>query len=75
MSGVIAKKILPYRNFKFRVYFEGKPEPVALISKMGALKRTTEVLDWREGGDSNSPRKLCGKTKFEVLCYGTRSFP
>ncbi len=60
------KKILPYRNFKFHVFFD-KASPVALVSKMGALKRTTEVLDWREGGDSNSPRKLAGKTKYEPV--------
>jgi phage tail-like protein len=62
-----AKVILPYRNFKFRVYFEGKTEPVALVSKMTALKRTTEVVEWRQGGESNTIRKLAGKTKYEAI--------
>lgn len=62
-----AKVILPYRNFKFRVYFEGKSEPVALVSKMTALKRTTEVVEWRQGGESNTVRKLAGKTKYEPI--------
>lgn len=62
-----AKLILPYRNFKFRVFFEGKSEPVALVSKMSALKRTTEVVEWRQGGESNTLRKLAGKTKYEPL--------
>jgi phage tail-like protein len=62
-----AKVILPYRNFKFRVYFEGKSEPVALVSKMTALKRTTEVVEWRQGGESNTIRKLAGKTKYEDI--------
>jgi phage tail-like protein len=62
-----AKVILPYRNFKFRVYFEGKSEPVAMVSKMTALKRTTEVVEWRQGGESNTVRKLAGKTKYEPI--------
>jgi phage tail-like protein len=62
-----AKVILPYRNFKFRVYFEGKSEPVALVSKMTALKRTTEVVEWRQGGESNTVRKLAGKSKYEPI--------
>jgi phage tail-like protein len=62
-----AKVILPYRNFKFRVYFEGKTDPVALVSKMTALKRTTEVVEWREGGESNTVRKLAGKSKYEPI--------
>ena len=62
-----AKVILPYRNFKFRVYFEGKSEPVAMVSKMTALKRTTEVVEWREGGESNTVRKLAGKSKYEPI--------
>src|SRR5918994_5335641 len=62
-----AKVILPYRTFKFRVYFEGKSEPVALIGKMGALKRTTEVVEWRQGGESNTVRKLAGRTKYEPI--------
>jgi phage tail-like protein len=67
MADVTAKKILPYRNFKFHVKFEGKKDPVALVSKMSALKRTTTVVDWREGGDANSPRKLAGTAKFEPI--------
>jgi phage tail-like protein len=62
-----AKVSLPYRNFKFRVYFEGKSEPVALVSKMSALKRSTEVVEWRQGGESNTARKLAGKTKYEPI--------
>jgi len=57
------KVILPYRNFKFRVYFEGKSKPVTLMSKMTALKRSREVVEWRQGGESNTVRKLAGKTK------------
>ena len=50
----------PYRNFKFRVKWDG--ECVAGLSRCSALKRTTEVVDWREAGDPTHSRKLPGKT-------------
>ena len=44
----------PYKNFKFRLKWDGKY--VAGISKVGSLKRTTEVVEHRSGGDpSTSP--------------------
>lgn len=55
----------PYKNFKFRVKWDGKY--VAGISKVGALKRSTEVVKHREGGDPNSTRKSPGKTEFEAI--------
>jgi phage tail-like protein len=65
-----AKVISPYRNFKFRLYFEGKSEPVAMVSKMTALKRTTEIVEWRQGGgESNTIRKLAGKSKYEPITF------
>ncbi len=39
----------PYKNFKFRVKWDGKY--VAGVSKVSALKRSTEVIEHREGGD------------------------
>lgn len=55
----------PYRNFKFKVKWDGKY--VAGLSKCTALKRTTEMTEWREGGDPSSTRKLPGKTKYEPI--------
>ena len=55
----------PYKNFKFRVKWDGKY--VAGISKVGALKRTTEVVKHREGGDPSSTRKSPGKTEYEAI--------
>ncbi|MCW5983259.1 MAG: phage tail protein [Bryobacteraceae bacterium] len=55
----------PYKNFKFRVKWDGRY--VAGVSKVSALKRTTEVVEHREGGDPASPRKSPGKTKFEPI--------
>jgi phage tail-like protein len=55
----------PYKNFKFRVKWDGRY--VAGISKVSALKRTTEVVEHREGGDPSSARKSPGKTKYEPI--------
>ncbi len=55
----------PYKNFKFRVRWDGKY--VAGISKVGALKRTNEPITHREGGDPSTERKSPGQTKFEAI--------
>lgn len=55
----------PYRNFKFRVWWDGRY--VAGVSKVSALKRTTEVVKHREGGDPSTSRKGPGRTEFEAV--------
>jgi phage tail-like protein len=55
----------PYKNFKFRVKWGGKY--VAGVSKCSALKRTTEVVKHREGGDPSSTRKSPGRTEYEAI--------
>lgn len=55
----------PYKNFKFRVKWDGKY--VAGVSKVGALKRSTELVEHREGGDPSSSRKSPGRTKYEAI--------
>ena len=55
----------PYKNFKFRVKWDGRF--VAGVSKVGALKRTTEVVEHREGGDPSSSRKSPGRSKYEPI--------
>ena|SRR5215472_3935303 len=55
----------PYKNFKFRVKWDGKY--VAGISKVSALKRTTEVIEHREGDDPSTSRKSPGRTKYEPI--------
>jgi phage tail-like protein len=55
----------PYKNFKFRVKWDGKY--VAGISKVSALRRTTEVVKHREGGDTSTSRKSPGLTEFEAI--------
>lgn len=55
----------PYKNYKFRVKWDGRY--VAGISKMSALKRTTEVVKHRDGGDPNTSRKSPGRSEFEPI--------
>ena len=55
----------PYKNFKFRVKWDGKF--VAGISKVSGLKRKTEVVSHREGGDPSSARKSPGRTEYEAI--------
>jgi phage tail-like protein len=55
----------PYKNFKFRVKWDGRY--VAGVSKVSALKRTTEVVEHRAGGDPSSPRKSPGQNKYEAI--------
>jgi phage tail-like protein len=62
---VNAQRFDPYKNFKFRVKWDGKY--VAGVSKVGALKRTTEVVKHREGGDPSSSRKSPGRTEYDAI--------
>ncbi len=62
---VNAQRFDPYKNFKFRVKWDGRY--VAGISKVGTLKRTTEVVKHREGGDPSSSRKSPGRTEYDAI--------
>jgi phage tail-like protein len=62
---VNSQRFDPYKNFKFRVRWDGRF--VAGISKVGALKRTTEVVEHRVGGDPSTGRKSPGRSKFEAI--------
>ena len=55
----------PYKNFKFRVKWDGRY--VAGVSKVGALKRTTEVVKHRDGGDPSTSRKSVGRTEYDAI--------
>jgi len=55
----------PYKNFKFRVKWDNNV--VAGISKVSGLKRTTEVVKHREGGDPSTSRKSPGRTEFDAI--------
>jgi phage tail-like protein len=62
---VNAQRFDPYKNFKFRVKWDGKY--VAGVSKVTGLKRTTEPVKHRDGGDPSSTRKSPGRTEYEAI--------
>ncbi len=55
----------PYKNFKFRIKWDGRF--VAGVSKISALKKTTETVQHREGGDPSSARKSPGQTTYDAI--------
>ncbi len=55
----------PYKNFKFRVKWDGKY--IAGVSRISGLRRTTEVIMHREGGDPSSSRKSPGRTEYDAI--------
>jgi phage tail-like protein len=62
---VNATRFDPYKNFKFLLKWDSKT--VAGVSKVSALKRTTEVVKHRHGGDPSSSRKAPGRTEYEAI--------
>jgi phage tail-like protein len=60
-----AQRFDPYKNFKFRIKWDGRY--VAGVSKVGTLKRTTEVVKHREGGDPSTSRKSPGRTEYDAI--------
>ena len=62
---VNAERFDPYKNYKFRVKWDGKY--VAGVSKVTSLKRTTEVVKHRNGGDPSSTRKSPGKSDYDAI--------
>ena len=68
---VNTQRIDPYLNFKFRVKWQSEPggtfAVVAGVSKVGALKRSTEIVSHREGGDISTERLSPGRSKFDPI--------
>jgi phage tail-like protein len=56
----------PYKSYRFLVYFGTSTSPVAAVSKVGSLKRSSEVIEYKAGGDPVI-RKGLGRTKYEAI--------
>lgn len=56
----------PYKSYRFLVYFGTSTSPVAMVSKVGSLKRSSEAIDYKSGGDMII-RKGLGRTKYEAI--------
>jgi phage tail-like protein len=58
-------RVDPYRNFNFLVEIGGIVQ--ATFSECSGLETTTEPIEYREGGDNTTVRKLPGKTTYSDL--------
>src|SRR5215470_8764997 len=56
----------PYKSFRFLVYFGASTTPVAAVSKVGSLKRSSDPIEYKEGGNPII-RKGLGRTKYEPI--------
>jgi phage tail-like protein len=62
---VNTQRLDPYKNFKFRLKWGG--QYIAGVSKVSTLKRTTEVVEHRCGGDPSTSHKSPGRNKFDAI--------
>jgi phage tail-like protein len=62
---VNAARVDPYKNYKFRVRWDGRV--VAGVSNVSALRRTSELVEHRDGGDLSMTHKSPGQTTFEAI--------
>jgi phage tail-like protein len=63
---VNASRFDPYKNYRFLVYFGTSTSPVAAVSKVSALKRSSDAIDYMEGGNGIILKGL-GRTKYEPI--------
>jgi phage tail-like protein len=56
----------PYKAYRFLVFLGDSTSPCAGVSKVGGLKRSADVIDYREGGNAIILKGL-GRTKYEAI--------
>jgi phage tail-like protein len=56
----------PYKSYRFLVYFGLSTTPVAAVSKVSALKRSSDVIEYKDGGSPIILKGL-GRTKYEPI--------
>ena len=56
----------PYKSYRFLVYFGNSTQAVAAVSKIGSVKRSSDVIEYKSGGDPVT-RKGLGRTKYEPI--------
>ena len=62
---VNAAPLRPVQELQVSLMWDGRV--VLGVSKVSALKRTTEVVKHREGGDNSTDRKSPGRTSYEAI--------
>ena len=56
----------PYKTYRFLVYFAKSTTPVAAVSKVSGLKRSSDVIEYKEAGNAVILKGL-GRTKYEPV--------
>ena len=56
----------PYKNYRFLVYLGESVSPVAGVSKVTGMKRTSDVIEYKEGGNAITLKGI-GRTKYEPI--------
>jgi phage tail-like protein len=56
----------PYKTYRFLVYFSTSTTPVAAVQKVTAIKRSSDVIEYKEGGNAVILKGL-GRTKYEPI--------
>jgi phage tail-like protein len=56
----------PYSTSRFLLFFDKSRDPVAGVSKVTGLKRTTDPINYQEGGNPLARRGV-GRTKYEPI--------
>src|SRR6516225_2957289 len=56
----------PYGSYRFLVYFGTSSSPVAGVSKVGGLKRSSDPIEYKEGGNAIILKGL-GRTKYDAI--------
>jgi phage tail-like protein len=56
----------PYKNYRFLVYFGEQVNPVAGVSKVTGLRRSSDVIEYKEGGNPVTLKGI-GRTKYEPI--------
>ncbi|MDO8586998.1 MAG: phage tail protein [Armatimonadota bacterium] len=56
----------PYKTFRFLVFLGQSTTPVAGVSKVNGLKRSTDPIEYKQGGDTII-RKGMGRTKYDPI--------
>lgn len=66
MFKVNSSRFDPYKSYRFLVYFGKSTTAVAAVSKVTALKRSSDPIDYREGGNPIISKGL-GRMKYEPI--------
>lgn len=66
MANIFPANLNPYKNYRFLVYFAKTTTPVAAVSKVGAVKRSSDVIEYKEGGNAVTLKGL-GRTSYDPI--------